>query len=91
MIRCPYCQSTTVGRVGTGQYYCWSCYYEFAVRKQGIQCYRIVEDGSLAEAETITLQDRRTSRMDMRGRTMRRMMKKAGRKAERLWEKMMGR
>ena len=29
--------------------------------------------------------------MDMRGVTMRRMMKKAGRKAERLWEKMMGR
>ena len=29
--------------------------------------------------------------MDMRGRTMRRMMTKAGRKAERLWEKMMGR
>ena len=29
--------------------------------------------------------------MDMRGRTMRRMMKKAGRKAERRWGKMMGR
>ncbi|MBR5318888.1 MAG: hypothetical protein IKU46_04745 [Peptococcaceae bacterium] len=55
MIRCPYCHSTTVGRVGTSQYYCWSCYYEFTVRKQGIQCFRIVEDGSLTEAEEISL------------------------------------
>ena len=55
MIRCPYCQSTTVGRIGTGQYYCWSCYYEFTVRKQGVQCYRIVEDGSLTEVKDFNL------------------------------------
>ena len=53
MVRCPYCHSTTVGRVGTSQYYCWSCYYEFTVRKQGVQCYRIVEDGSLTEVKDI--------------------------------------
>ena len=55
MIRCPYCHSTTVGRIGTSQYYCWSCYYEFAVQKQGIQCFRIVEDGSLTEVEEFIL------------------------------------
>ncbi|MFR6290750.1 MAG: hypothetical protein ACLUKQ_04790 [Peptococcaceae bacterium] len=55
MVRCPYCNSTTIGKVGTSQYYCWSCYYEFAVQKQGIQRFRIVEDGSLTEAETVSL------------------------------------
>lgn len=30
-------------------------YYEFAVQKQGIQRFRIVEDGSLTEAETVSL------------------------------------
>ncbi len=54
MIRCPYCHSTTVGRVGTSQYYCWSCYYEFAVQKQGVRRFRIVEDGSLTEEEQIS-------------------------------------
>lgn len=49
LVRCPYCQSTTVGRVGTGQYYCWNCYYEFTVEAQGVRCFRIVEDGSLIE------------------------------------------
>ena len=54
MIRCPYCHSTTVGRVGNNQFYCWSCYYEFAVHKQGIQCFRIVEDASLDEVKEVT-------------------------------------
>ena len=54
MIRCPYCHSTTVGRVGTNQFSCWSYYYEFAVHKQGIQCFRIVEDGSLDEVKEVT-------------------------------------
>lgn len=56
MIRCPYCHSTTVGRVGTSQYYCWSCYYEFAVQKQSVRRFRIVEDGSLTEEEQMRLQ-----------------------------------
>lgn len=54
MVRCPYCHSTTMGRVGASQYYCWSCYHEFAVQKQGVKCFRIVEDGSLME-EAISL------------------------------------
>ena len=49
LVRCPYCKSTTVGRVGTSQYYCWNCYYEFNVEAQKVRCFRIVEDGSLIE------------------------------------------
>ncbi|MBQ1220061.1 MAG: hypothetical protein IIW67_07005 [Peptococcaceae bacterium] len=49
LVRCPYCKSTTVGRVGTSQYYCWNCYYEFSVEPQRVRCFRIVEDGSLIE------------------------------------------
>ena len=49
LVHCPYCRSTTVGRVGSSQYYCWNCYYEFTVEAQGVRCFRIVEDGSLIE------------------------------------------
>ena len=50
---CPYCHSTTIGRVGFNQYYCWNCYYEFAIKEHAIQRFRIVEDGSLTEAEVL--------------------------------------
>ena len=91
MIRCPYCHSTTVGRIGTSQYYCWSCYYEFAVQKQGIQCFRIVEDGSLTEVEEFILKGQEESIMEVNTRKMRRIMRSAGRKAENLWDRLMKR
>lgn len=90
MIRCPYCHSTTVGRVGTNQYYCWSCYYEFAVQQQGIRRFRIVEDGSLTEEEQISFKGQEVRRMDMNTRKFRRMMKSAGKKAEQLMERLLG-
>ena len=90
MIRCPYCHSTTVGRVGTSQYYCWSCYYEFAVQKQGVRRFRIVEDGSLTEEEQISFKGQEVRRMDVNTRKFRRMMKSAGKKAEQLMERLLG-
>lgn len=51
MVKCPYCHSTTVGKVGTAQYYCWNCYYEFNVKAEQVKMFRIVEDGTLAEAK----------------------------------------
>ena len=90
MIRCPYCHSTTVGRVGTSQYYCWSCYYEFAVQKQVVRRFRIVEDGSLTEEEQISFKGQEVRRMDVNTRKFRRMMKSAGKKAEQLMERLLG-
>lgn len=50
MVKCPICNSTTVGKVGAAQYYCWNCYYEFNVGDREIKLFHIVEDGSLSEA-----------------------------------------
>jgi ribosomal protein L37AE/L43A len=47
-MRCPGCQSRNVGKVGTGQYYCWDCYIEFSVSARGVRLYEVSPDGELA-------------------------------------------
>ncbi|MGC8488102.1 MAG: hypothetical protein ACP5QO_07760 [Clostridia bacterium] len=47
-MRCPGCQSRNVGKVGTGQYYCWDCYIEFSVSARGVRLYEVSPDGDLA-------------------------------------------
>jgi ribosomal protein L37AE/L43A len=45
--RCPGCQGKNVGKVGTGQYYCWDCFIEFAVTARGVRLYDVSADGEL--------------------------------------------
>jgi len=49
MTFCPLCNSTTVGKIGSSQYYCWTCCYEFAIRQQGIVVFGVEEDGALTD------------------------------------------
>lgn len=49
MVYCPLCSGTTVGKIGTNQYYCWNCYYEFNVSQQQVVVYDVAEDGSLTD------------------------------------------
>ena len=49
MIRCPACGTRTVGRVGSGQYFCWDCCVEFSMGRNGFQIYRVEEDGTLVQ------------------------------------------
>lgn len=46
--RCPACKGKNVGKVGTGQYYCWDCFIEFSVSARGIRMYEVSADGELA-------------------------------------------
>jgi len=46
--RCPGCRGKNVGKVGTGQYYCWDCFIEFSVGARGVRMYEVSEDGELA-------------------------------------------
>jgi ribosomal protein L37AE/L43A len=48
---CPACQGRNVGRVGTGQYYCWDCFIEFSVSHKGIRMFRVEPDGELSRIE----------------------------------------
>jgi ribosomal protein L37AE/L43A len=48
---CPNCRGRNVGKVGTGQFYCWDCFIEFAVGQRGVRMYRVEMDGELSRIE----------------------------------------
>lgn len=50
-IRCPLCQSRSIGRVGSEQYYCWDCCIEFAVTRGGVRLFRVDSEGELQALE----------------------------------------
>lgn len=50
MTQCPRCQCRDVGRIGTHQYYCWSCCTEMVVTETEVRMFEVAEDGSLLEA-----------------------------------------
>lgn len=50
-MRCPGCQGRNIGKVGTGQFYCWDCFIEFAVSSRGLKMYRVEPDGELSRIE----------------------------------------
>ncbi|MDA8193939.1 MAG: hypothetical protein M0Z53_08075 [Thermaerobacter sp.] len=49
---CPRCTARNVGRVGTGQYYCWDCFIEFSISHRGIRMYQVEADGELSRIDT---------------------------------------
>lgn len=56
MLRCPNCRSHDLGKVGTHQYYCWSCYIELTVVNDRISAvYQVEEDGSLSSLDDLFL------------------------------------
>ena len=46
-MHCPRCGSRAVGCVGTDQYYCWDCYIEFALTKNGLKLFEVDDEGEL--------------------------------------------
>lgn len=56
MLRCPNCQTHDLGKVGTNQYYCWSCFIEFTVVNEQISAvFQVEEDGSLSSLDDLFL------------------------------------
>ncbi|MGB4504131.1 MAG: hypothetical protein WBI44_04470 [Syntrophaceticus sp.] len=50
-MQCPICRGNQTGKVGAGQYYCWSCYVEFSTDGES-EVYEITEDGNLMALNT---------------------------------------
>lgn len=50
-LRCPYCGSRGVGRVGTAQYFCSDCCIEFAFTNSGTRLYWLDDEGELVAFE----------------------------------------
>lgn len=47
-MNCPICSSIDIGKVGTGQYYCWNCFVEFCMRgPNDFTAYYVDEEGTL--------------------------------------------
>lgn len=46
-MNCPICGGKATGKVGIEQFYCWDCYIEYRIGKDGVQIYEVAEDGSL--------------------------------------------
>ncbi|WP_188647332.1 hypothetical protein [Marinithermofilum abyssi] len=58
MLRCPNCHSHDIGKVGTNQFYCWSCFIELSVVNGEIQSvYQVEEDGSLSSLNDLFLEE----------------------------------
>ncbi len=51
-LSCPQCGGRNVGKVGTGQFYCWDCYIEFSMSHRGIRMYTVEADGELTRIES---------------------------------------
>ncbi|WP_176720484.1 hypothetical protein [Desulfuribacillus stibiiarsenatis] len=52
-VNCPFCYSKDVGKIGTNQFYCWNCFFEYSVRNNVITLYDIDEEGQLTALEKI--------------------------------------
>ncbi|MGF7185379.1 hypothetical protein GGQ84_001466 [Desulfitispora alkaliphila] len=48
-MNCPVCDSRATGKVGSNQYYCWDCYYEFYKRGDKVKVFQVDEDGTLLD------------------------------------------
>ena len=48
MFVCPVCARKSVGKVSSGQFYCWDCCVEYSISdKGGVEIFDVEMDGSL--------------------------------------------
>ena len=51
-MKCPLCRQIDVGKVGTGQYYCWHCLVEFTLNgRNEFAAYYVDEEGTLIDLQ----------------------------------------
>lgn len=64
MVRCPNCESHDLGKVGTNQYYCWSCFIELTVVNDEVSAvYQVEEDGTLSSLNDLFFPDHPDNRI----------------------------
>lgn len=59
MYICPVCKNKNIGKIGTSQYYCWSCFIEFGINGDVIELYEVEEDGSLSSLDDLFAREER--------------------------------
>ncbi|MDG0812038.1 hypothetical protein [Cohnella rhizosphaerae] len=53
MMRCPNCNSKDIGKIGSHQFYCWSCFIELTVNGDKMSVYQVEEDGTLSSLDDL--------------------------------------
>lgn len=59
MLRCPNCNGKDIGKIGTQQYYCWTCFVEMTITKNKITLHEIEADGSLCSLDDLFTEEER--------------------------------
>lgn len=54
---CPSCTGRNVGKVGTGQFYCWDCFIEFSLGQRGVRMFRVEVDGELSRIDPTGMEE----------------------------------
>ncbi len=52
-MHCPNCQSKDIGKIGTNQYYCWSCFVEMTLSNGKLSMHQVEEDGTLSSLDDL--------------------------------------
>ncbi|MCR6110292.1 hypothetical protein HXA35_08120 [Bacillus sp. A301a_S52] len=58
-MKCPNCSGRDIGKIGTNQYYCWSCYIELSISNGQLHLHQVEADGSLSSLDDLFTEDER--------------------------------
>ncbi|MBP2077487.1 MULTISPECIES: hypothetical protein [Oceanobacillus] len=59
MLRCPNCNGKDIGKIGTQDYYCWTCFIEMTVTSNELMVHQIEADGSLSSLDDLFTKEER--------------------------------
>jgi len=59
MLRCPNCNGKDIGKIGTQQFYCWTCFIEMSIVNNQLTVHEIEVDGSLCSLDDLFTEDER--------------------------------
>ncbi|MDO3409030.1 hypothetical protein QWJ34_04580 [Saccharibacillus sp. CPCC 101409] len=52
-MKCPNCSSKDIGKIGSHQFYCWSCFIELTVNAGKMSVYQVEKDGTLSSLDDL--------------------------------------
>lgn len=59
MFVCPNCNGKDIGKIGSQQYYCWTCFIELSVFGNELTIHQVEADGSLSSLDDLFSEDER--------------------------------
>lgn len=57
VMRCPNCNGRDIGKIGSQNYYCWTCFIEMTVIDNELTVHQIETDGSLSSLNDLFSED----------------------------------